>query len=156
MVLNDFGRRAEWLDLVQQHGFGSTKAQQILLAVLTNMDHPLTADEIWEATKVIRPKTGRATVYRFIDKLSAIGLLQQVYGYRNATAYLPAFSHKQVIMICGCSGKVVYVEPSLQESLIYIFRQSILYSDEHQPDGFHLQIYGTCINYESDIQSDNL
>lgn len=150
MVLNDFGSRAQWLDLVQEHGFGSTKAQQILIAVLTHMNQPLTADEIWGETKTIRPKTGRATVYRFIEKLSEVGLLQQVHGYRTATTYVPAINQNQILMVCGCTGKVVYVDSALHSQLIDLFNQQINPPHQNASTSFHLQIYGTCANCGTD------
>ncbi|NDJ62584.1 MAG: hypothetical protein GYB67_15760, partial [Chloroflexi bacterium] len=94
-VLADEEKRTNWLDALYQRGLGTSAVQEALVKVLSVMESPLTADEIWEETQRIRPETGRATVYRFIDRLTTAGLLRRVHGYRNCGTYIPALDVHQ-------------------------------------------------------------
>ena len=79
-----------WVEALHQKGFGNSEVQKTFITVLSLTQCPMSAEEIREAVQRIRPETGRATVYRFIDKLTGLGLLRRVHGYRNCSTYFPS------------------------------------------------------------------
>lgn len=149
-VLTDEEKRTNWLDALYQHGLGISDVQGTLVTVLSGVDSPLTADEIWEEAQRIRPETGRATVYRFIDKLLAAGLLRRVHGYRNCSAYIPALDTHQPLLICTACGQVSYLDPMLCASVIEAVETTRRELADHHVTGYQLQLFEICINCQSD------
>lgn len=149
-VLMDEEKRTNWLDTLYQHGLGVSDVQEALVTVLSDVDSPLTADEIWEETQRIRPETGRATVYRFIDKLLAAGLLRRIHGYRNCSAYIPALDTHQPLLVCTACGQVSYLDPTLCVSVneaVEAIRREL---SGHHVTGYQLQLFEVCITCQLD------
>ena len=149
-VLKDKEKRIIWLDALQEQGLGVSAVQGVLVTVLSGVDSPLTADEIWEEAQRIRPETGRATVFRFIDKLLAAGLLRRVHGYRNCSAYIPALDTHQPLLICTACGRVSYLDPTLCASVIEAVETTRRELADHHVTGYQLQLFEVCITCQSD------
>ena len=149
-VLKDKEKRIIWLDALQEQGLGVSAVQGVLVTVLSGVDSPLTADEIWEQAQRIRPETGRATVFRFIDKLLAAGLLRRVHGYRNCSAYIPALDTHQPLLICTACGQVSYLDPTLCASVIEAVETTRRKLADHHVTGYQLQLFEVCITCQSD------
>jgi len=149
-VLTDEEKRTNWLDALYQQGLGVSDVQEALVTVLSRVDSPLTADEIWEGTQRIRPETGRATVYRFIDKLLAAGLLRRVHGYRSCSAYIPALDTYQPLLICTVCGRVSYLDPTLCASVSEAVEGTVQQLHTHHVMGYQLQLFEVCITCQLD------
>lgn len=149
-VLTDEEKRTNWLDALYQHGLGISDVQGALVTVLSEVNSPLTADEIWEEAQRIRPETGRATVYRFIDKLLAAGLLRRVHGYRNCSTYIPALDTHQPLLICTACGRVSYLNPTLCASVSKAVEGAVQELNAHHVTGYQLQLFEVCITCQSD------
>ena len=113
MMLEHQKNLDQWEEALHQQGFGNTKAQKTLIRVLSESTCPMSAKEILDAVQLIRPKTGRATVYRFIEKLTDLGLLRRVHGYRNCNTYVPSLYSHQILLICTECDEVCYLSTTL-------------------------------------------
>lgn len=134
----------KWEETLHQQGFGNSGAQETLISVLSAAKSPMSAEEIREAVQHIRPKTGRATVYRFIDKLTDLGLLRRVHGYRNCSTYIPSLNSHQVLLICTQCDGVSYPAPMLFVNMMKSLVSTVAELEEHQITTYHLQLFGTC------------
>lgn len=152
MVLENENKLNQWHEVLQQQGFGHSEAQKTLIVVLSTATSPMSAEEIREETQRIRPETGRATVYRFVDKLTSLGLLRRVHGYRNCNTYIPALNSHQIVLICTYCDTVSY----LKTDLLCQMRKAIENTDtefaEHHITHYHLQLLGIC----TDCQTNHL
>ncbi len=149
-MLTDDEKRQQWLEKLYQLKLATSAIQKALVVVLSTAQGPCSADEIREAVQRIRPETGRATVYRFIDKLTALGLLQRVHGYRNCNTYIPALVPHQALLICPQCGKVSELDAQLQGRVLAVVKAIDNDLEAHHITASHLQLLGTCITCQSD------
>lgn len=88
------------------------------------------------------PRLGLVTVYRTIEKLEELGLLQRVHQPSGCQGFVAAFSGHQHLLICHGCGRVEYFQGELEQmtnlmSVVEI--QSGYQIQEHW-----LQLFGTC------------
>jgi Fe2+ or Zn2+ uptake regulation protein len=134
-----------WLEVLHERGFRGSEAQEVIVDVLATAEHPLSAEEILDETQRIRPETGRATVYRFIDKLRAAGLLRRVHGYRNCSTYVPSPDPRHMLFACVVCGCADYLENAPLTQLI----KKIETTSGHRITESRLQLLGVCAACQS-------
>jgi len=134
----------KWKDALHQEGFGNSDVQKTFISVLSVATCPMSAEEIRDAVQHIRPKTGRATIYRFIDKLIGLGLLRRVHGYRNCNTYVPSLNANQMLLICTECDKISYLPPTSFVQMMASLVDSMTELDNHHITMYHLQLFGTC------------
>ncbi len=89
--------------LVSVHGLTLTvQRRAILETILPRTDHP-TADAVVEHVRASHPEIGRATVYRTLEKLAALGVIRRLSHPGAAMRYdpNPARHHHLVCRRCG-------------------------------------------------------
>ncbi len=139
-----------WIEALHQQGFGNSEIQATLITVLSVAKSPMSAEEIRQEVQHIRPETGRATVYRFIDKLTGLGLLRRVHGYRNCNTYIPSLHTHQMLLICTQCGAVAYLKPDLFIQVMKTLASTVTELEEHHITTYHLQLLGTCTSCQTD------
>ena len=139
-----------WIEALHRQGFGNSEVQKTLITVLSTATCPMSAEEIREAMQDIRPETGRATVFRFIDKLKGLGLLRRVHGYRNCNTYVPSLNAHQILLICTQCGDVSYLKPDLLTPMMEFLATTVVELEEHHIIAYHLQLLGTCKTCKTD------
>ena len=90
----------DWLAALDESGFRVTTAQQILIDIFAHSEFPLSAEQAWEVARQSRPKTGRATVYRMVEKLESLGLIRRVHGYQGCSHFVPTLPELMMLFIC--------------------------------------------------------
>ena len=149
MTLTDEEQRKNWIEELSRQGLGGTAAQEVLIEVLSTVERPLSADNIWDAVQGVRPQTGRATTYRFIDKLTSLGLLQRVHGYRNCNTYIPSLIPHQALLVCTECGSVSELDMALQVRILAAIDATVNDLEMYHITSCHLQLLGTCIACQS-------
>jgi Fur family ferric uptake transcriptional regulator len=129
-----------WLTHLRHQGWRITAVQAVLVQILAQTAKPLSAEQVWELACQSRPATGRATVYRLVEKLESLGLLRRVHGYRGCTHFLPAYSETYLLFICVGCGQVDYLERQPLTELV----QQLAEHSGHQITDSRLQLFGTC------------
>ena len=76
---------ADWLAALAESGFRVTAVQETLIDIFAHSEYPLSAEQAWDAARQSRPQTGRATVYRMVEKLENLGLVRRVHGYQGCS-----------------------------------------------------------------------
>jgi Fe2+ or Zn2+ uptake regulation protein len=86
------------------------------------------------------PKLGLVTVYRALEKLEELGLIQRVHQANGCHAYLRAADGHEHILLCTRCGQVVYFAGDDLSGLIEkVARQSGFTIQDHW-----LQLHGLC------------
>ncbi|MGQ9889800.1 MAG: Fur family transcriptional regulator [Aggregatilineales bacterium] len=129
-----------WLDAVRASGCRLTGVQETLARIFAYADSPLSAEQVWDYVRQTRPGTGRATVYRMVDKLESLGLLRRVHGYRGCSHLIPALPEPTILFICRLCGRVDYFDGRLLNWLV----QQAEDSSGHCITESRLQLSGTC------------
>ncbi len=131
--------------MLREKGLKVTKQRLLILEALDGCsDRHLTAEEIYEIVKNGYPRIGLATVYRTIQLLLNLGLIESVQledGYvRYEIGKSGEKSHRHHHLIClGCK-KVI----SFQNDLLDDLENQIYESTSFQVVNHEVKLYGYC------------
>lgn len=130
----------DWLTSLYESGCRVTEAQEVLVRIFAHSEYPLSAEQAWDVARESRPETGRATVYRMVEKLENLGLLRRVHGYRGCSHFIPVLPEPVMLFICLECGKADYLDRQPLSDLVNVAEQS---SGHHIRES-RIQLFGTC------------
>ncbi len=117
----------------------NTKQKQIISSVFYSLYHP-TANEVFEEVKKVCPQIGRATVYRFLNRLTLDGKISRLVMDENVVIY-----DKNVIehahFFCRKCGKI-YDVPFNED--LENFSDKIKTNDEYCVENVGFFFTGLC------------
>ena len=130
----------DWLAELDESGIRVTAIQEMLIDIFAHSEYPLSTEQAWDIARQSRPKTGRATVYRMVEKLENLGLIRRVHGYQGCSHFVPTLPGLMMLFICLDCGRADYLE---SQPLDHLIQQSEDTSGHHITDS-RLQLYGIC------------
>lgn len=130
----------DWLDALHAHGCRVTAVQELLVHIFAHAQSPLSAEQAWEAARQSRPETGRATVYRTVEKLEGLGLVRRVHGYKGCSHFVPVMPAPVLVFICLECGHIDYLDREPLNDLI----EAAARSSGHRVTESRLQTFGIC------------
>lgn len=115
--------------------------QAVLEAVLAHTGEHLSAEDVYALVKKSHPDIGLATVYRTLDLLSSLDVLQKIdLGDGRARYELGDEEHHHHHLICMRCGKVAEFDIDLLESLeTLVFKRTGFEVIDHQ-----VKLFGLC------------
>jgi Fe2+ or Zn2+ uptake regulation protein len=129
-----------WLDRLKESGYRLTRARKAVVEVLATSQQALNAVDIYDSAKVIYPSLGLVSVYRTLEKLEAMGLIQRVHHPDGCQAFIAGFSGHQHLIICKKCGKIEYFEGDNLGSLL----DRVAVESGYQVQEHWLQLFGLC------------
>lgn len=135
-------------EILKQNGLKVTKQRLLVLEALASCpDKHLTAEEIYEIVKVEYPEIGLATIYRTIQLLSELHLVDKInlddgfvryeIGKRDGLEW----GHHHHHLICVTCGKVI----SFKDDLLEDFEDRIREATGFQVLDHEVKLYGYCM-----------
>ncbi len=97
-----------WLAQLQSNGYRLTNARKAVVETVARTTSALNPLEVYEQAKSACPGLGLVSVYRTLEKLEELGLIQRVHQHGGCNAYLPHADGHQHLIICQRCGKAVY------------------------------------------------
>lgn len=137
----------DWLTALGKSGFRMTSVQETLIDVFAHSEFPLSAEQAWDIARQSRPKTGRATVYRMVEKLENLGLIRRVHGYQGCSHFVPTLPELMMLFICQHCGRADYLDSQPLQDLV---QQSEDSSGHHITDS-RLQLFGVCTTCQENV-----
>ncbi len=129
-----------WLQRLQEHGYRVTAARKAVVTVLAESNRPLEATEIFQQARAYCTSLGLVTVYRTLDALSELGLIERVHRPQGCSAYIAAAQGHRHLLVCRHCGQVSYFGGDDLEDLIrHVAAESGFEIQEHW-----LQLFGRC------------
>lgn len=135
-------KNKEWLECLQAHGYRLTAPRRAVVETIADSRHVLSPFEIFESARVRYPKLGLVTVYRTLDKLDELGLIQRVHQPSDCQAFVAAFTGHQHLLICNECGRVKYFsgdQDRIEGLMAAVGQESGYDVQEHW-----LQLFGVC------------
>lgn len=129
--------------ILKENNYKSTNQRRIVFeAFLENEDKHMTPEEIYQHIIADNPGIGLATVYRNVQLLNELNIIEKLTLDDGLTRYELALNdenHRHHHLICNNCGKVIEVREDLMESIEKIFNENygFLVSD-HQTKFFGL------------------
>ncbi len=130
----------EWIKQLQTCGYRVTAARQTIVELLVSSTHALSPIEIYDLGRKEYPALGLVTVYRTLERLDELGLIQRVHMPDGCHRYLRATQGHQHLLLCTCCGQVEMFEGDDLSKLTQRVEDTTGY---HIQDHW-LQLFGLC------------
>jgi Fur family ferric uptake transcriptional regulator len=129
-----------WLDSLQDSGYRLTAPRRAIITTIANSSRALEAIEIYDLGRNEHPRLGLVTVYRTLEKLEQLGLVQRVHHPDGCNMYLRAPQGHEHLLLCKTCGQMEYFSGDDLSKLIEETSQRSGYQiQEHW-----LQLFGLC------------
>ena len=131
----------EWLDCLLENGYRLTAPRRAVVETVSTSSHVLSPLEIFELARKRYPKLGLVTVYRTVDKLEELGLIQRVHRPSDCQAFVAAFTGHQHLLICQGCGRVEFFsgDDEMVDLMTNVGKRSGYKIQDHW-----LQLFGIC------------
>ena len=93
-----------WLTTLQDSGYRLTGPRRVIVEILAASQRALTPLDIYDLGRVEYPRLGLVTVYRTLEKLEDLGLVQRVHQADGCHMILPAAQGHEHVLICHNCG----------------------------------------------------
>jgi Fe2+ or Zn2+ uptake regulation protein len=98
----------DWLAALQASGYRLTAPLRALVEVLANGERALEPVELYDLGRKEYPRLGLVTVYRTLDKLQELGLVQRIHQENGCHRYLRAARGHEHVLLCSRCGRAVF------------------------------------------------
>lgn len=131
----------DWLTTLRANGYRLTDARRALVEIMATSHCSLSAQALFDLAQVTHPDLGMATVYRTLEKLAAVGLVQRVHDSHGCRTYVAATALPGPgLVICQGCGRCDVVDEETVQRLIQQFQQQ----SNYQIQQYWLQLRGLC------------
>ncbi len=98
----------DWLSSLAASGYRLTQPLHVIVNVLVSTERALSPIEIFDLGRKEYPKMGLVTVYRALEKLEELDLVQRVHHTDGCHRYLRAAQGHEHLLLCTSCGRAVY------------------------------------------------
>lgn len=131
-----------WLAQLQENGYRLTEARRAVVEVIQKSTRALTPVQVFDAARKKYAALGLVTVYRTLEKLEELHLIQRVHQPQGCQAFIAATHGHEHLLLCENCGQVKFFEgDDLNELITTISKKTGYQIREHW-----LQLFGLCQN----------
>jgi Fe2+ or Zn2+ uptake regulation protein len=131
-----------WLEQLSENGYRLTAARRAVVDTVQASTHALTPIEVYDLSRKRYRALGLVTVYRTLEKLEELHLIQRVHQPMGCQAFISAGSGHQHLLLCQNCGQVAFFEGDDLDALT----KSIARKTGYQIQEHWLQLFGLCEN----------
>lgn len=129
-----------WLLALENSGYRLTSPCRVVTEIISSSQYSLTPSDVFIEARKKYPKMGLVTVYRTLEKLESLGLVQRVHQPGGCHAYIAAAKGHEHLLLCTACGKAEFFSgDQLQPLFDSVAKTSHFIIQEHW-----LQLFGTC------------
>ena len=139
--------REQFKRILKENGLKVTRQRLVVLEAISSCpEEHLSADEIFALVKVDCPEIGLATVYRTIQLLSELHLIDRInfddgyVRYEMGSAFDREQKHHHHHLICSNCGRVI----SFQDDLLEELEEKIARTTGFEVVDHEVKLYGHC------------
>ncbi len=134
-----------WLNALSDHGYRLTGSRRAVVEIVAASNHAMTPLEVFDMARVTHPELGLVSVYRTLEKLEELHLIQRVHQPSGCQAFVSASQGHQHMLLCQVCGQVTFFEGDDLDTLMSAISARTGYViEEHW-----LQLFGRCSNCRS-------
>jgi Fur family ferric uptake transcriptional regulator len=134
-----------WLGELQDNGYRLTAARRAIVDTVANSQRAITPLEVYDAARRHYRELGLVSVYRTLEKLEQLGLVQRVHQHEGCQAFIAATEKHQHLLLCRqCGRTTVFEGDHLGALMRSISRKTGYLISEHW-----LQLFGLCEDCQS-------
>jgi len=130
-----------WMGQLKNQGYRLTVARNAVVETVADAEQALTPLEVFDLARRKYAALGLVTVYRTLEKLEELHLVQRVHQPAGCQAFIAASKGHQHLLLCQSCGQVIYFDGDDLDPLIdKLSHQTGFRIDEHW-----LQLFGLCM-----------
>jgi Fur family transcriptional regulator, ferric uptake regulator len=134
-----------WLEKLHANGYRLTESRQTVVEIVACSRRALSPMELYDLARQKYAGIGLVTVYRTLEKLEELGLIQRVHQPQGCQAFIAAFTGHQHMILCTSCGKVEFFSGDDLEQ----FFQGIGEKTGYRIQEHWLQLFGKCIECQT-------
>lgn len=135
-----------WLEKLQQSGYRLTLSRRTVVEVIAESSRALSPLQVYDVARLRHRGLGLVTVYRTLEKLEEMGLIQRVHQPQGCQAFIAGFSGHQHMVLCSRCGKVQFFDGDNLDGLI----NTIHTETGYRIHDHWLQLFGLCAECQSE------
>ena len=133
------------LSVFRNKGFKCTPQRIAVLKTIEDSETHLSVEKIHNKVNSYLPNIGLATIYRSLDSLVSMGLIERVHTDDGCHSYVSALNgHRHAIVCKVCDRILDYEDCPLENIVEQVSKKTGFLIDNH-----HLQLFGTCKECQS-------
>lgn len=129
-----------WLSQLKDNGYRLTDARKAVVETVAATTQALTPVEVYDQARVSSPGLGLVSVYRTLEKLEDLGLIQRVHQTHGCQAFIASGNGHEHLLLCTKCGMAVRFSGDELDPLI----QSISQKTGYKVEEHWLQLFGLC------------
>lgn len=129
-----------WLNQLQDNGCRVTSARRAVVETVQGSTRALTPVEVFDLARQRYSALGLVTVYRTLEKLEELHLIQRVHQPHGCQAFISAGHGHQHLLLCKQCGQVEFFDGDDLKPLT----ESIEQRTGYQIQEHWLQLFGLC------------
>lgn len=130
----------QWLERLQGSGYRLTAPRRALVEVMAGSSKALGPNDLYELGRAQCPGLGLVTVYRTLEKLEELDLIERVHLPDGCHRYLRAAQGHQHMLLCTHCGQVAYFAGDELGGLF----QRVAADTGYEVEEHWLQLFGQC------------
>jgi Fe2+ or Zn2+ uptake regulation protein len=129
-----------WLAQLQKNGYRITGARRAVIETVQNSPHALSPVEVFDLAREKYHALGLVSVYRTLEKLEELHLIQRVHQPQGCQAFVSASHGHEHLLLCQNCGQIAFFEGDDLDALI----QAISKKTGYEIREHWLQLFGLC------------
>jgi len=131
-----------WLEQLHDNGYRLTGARKAVVETVEKSTRALTPIEVYDMARKKYRALGLVTVYRTLEKLEELHLIQRVHQPIGCQAFISAGVGHQHLLLCQNCGQVEFFDGDDLDALT----KNISHKTGYQIKEHWLQLFGLCVN----------
>jgi len=132
---------SNWKNSLHQHGYRVTQPRLQVMEIVAATRIPLTPQDIYHKSLNLESPPGIASVYRTLEMLDVLGLIQQIHQPGGCHGIWPAVDGHKHLLMCRNCGQMQVIEGN--EEIAEYIRRIEEYTG-FEVDEHWLQLFGIC------------
>src|SRR5919201_1618351 len=95
-----------WLNTLHKNGYRLTEARKAVVETIAESRRAMTPLEVYDMARALYPALGLVSVYRTLEKLEELHLIQRVHQPGGCQAFIAATDNHEHLLLCQNCGKV--------------------------------------------------
>ena len=132
------------LHLLQERGYRLTNPRRVIVDTVFSFEQAFSAEDIVRQVDLADPSVGRATVFRTLDVLAQLGVLDRLHGPDGCHSYVLGMgegTHYHHLVCSSCGTVVPFEGCNVEEMLADLQRSTRFEISNHM-----LEVFGLCEN----------
>ncbi len=129
-----------WLEILEKNGCRITAPRRAIVETLLSSPRALEPVEIYDLARKSNPGIGLITVYRTLETLENLGLIQRIHREDGCHMVMPAVDGHQHYLVCVACGKTTCFQGDDLGSLF----DRVESKTGYQVSDHWLQLFGIC------------